>query len=144
MGGASNGEGGGTGNSNAEDYETYALFTAADPEENKDYYVLQEDGIRHHYRYLHSLDENEQDVWTRIEIGQIIDTSKIKRYNIDTSTGTVEGEEVTYLNLYQYDYNELTNNIDSEKTPLTSVILPQGGGGSSISSNVNKLIRIGD
>ena len=40
--------------------------------------------------------------------------------------------------------NELTNDIDSERTPLTSIILPQGGGGGSISSNINKLIRIGD
>ena len=145
MGGAGNGEGGGgTGNSNAEDYETFSAFNSANPESNKDYYVLQEDGVRHHYRYLHSLDENDQDVWTRIEIGQVLDTSKIKRYNIATETSTVDGTDVTYLNLYQYDYDEVSNAVDTERQPFTQIILPQGGGGGGISGNINKLVRIGD
>jgi len=78
--GGGSGEGGGTGNSNAEDYETYESFSQASREENKDYYVLQDDGIRHHYRYLRSLNGSGQEVWTLIEIG--ITPDKIKKYNI--------------------------------------------------------------
>ena len=137
--------GSGSGNSNAADYASTALFeadiTENGPEGNKDYYVLESDGIRHHYRYLY---DSSEDTWNKIEIGLVVDTSKIKRYNIATENATVNGEDVTYLNLYQYDYNEPNNNIDTERQPLTQIILPKGGGGGSASSSINKLIRIGD
>lgn len=136
--------GGGSGSGNTSGFDlTAAEYDAIENyAENTDYYVLESDGIRHHYRYI----PNSEDptVLDEIEIGLIVDTSKIKRYNIATENATVDGEEVTYLNLYQYDYEELNNNVDTERTPLTQIILPKGGGSGAISSSVNKLIRIGD
>jgi archaellum component FlaC len=79
----SGGGGSGSGNSNEEDYETYNAFELATKETNKDYYVLQSDGIRHHYRYLQSTNANEETVWTRIEIG--IPTNTLKSYQIARS-----------------------------------------------------------
>jgi len=133
--------GSGSGNTSGYDLTVEEYEALEEHAENTDYYVLESDGVYHHYRYIPN--EEDETILDEIEIGQIIDTSKIKRYNIATSEGTVDGEDVTYLNLYQYDYDELNNNIDTERTPLTQIILPKGGGGASTTS-VNKLIRIGD
>ena len=137
--------GGGSGEGNTSGFDlTAAEYDALqEHEENTDYYVTRADGI-HHYRYVPIEDaESGETILTEVEIGQFIDVNKIKRYNIATVTGQVDGEEVTYLNLYQYDYNETNNNIDTERQPFTQIVLPKGGGGSS-STSVNKLTRIGD
>ena len=118
-------------------------YAAVDPYKvNTDYYVTKTDGI-HHYRWV----EGDNDNLVQIEIGNIIDVNKIKRYNIATVNGTKEidgggTEEVVYLNLYQYDYNEDSTAIDTERPYFSRVELPKGGGGSS-STSVNSLIRIG-
>ena len=103
------GGGSGTGNSNAEDYATYSAFAAATKELNKDYYVLQDDGVRHHYRYLEN--EDEQNPFTLIEIGTV--PSNIKRYNIEKLT---KGDN-TYLRLYEFEYgtgNTITIETDAD------------------------------
>lgn len=117
MGGAGNGEGGGgTGNSDSENYTTYAAFEEAQKKDNKDYYVLQDDNLWHHYRYIASAGENDTVVYTRIEIGQIIDTNKIKRYNMEKVYD--EDEKKYYLKVYQYDYNENNNDIDTDLSDI--------------------------
>ena len=151
MGGA--GGGGGTGNTSGFDLSSADYEAIAQSEdgyqENTDYYVTESDGV-HHYRYVLIEDpETHEDVLTEIEIGTLIDKNKIKRYNIATveeeRTNTTSGEKetVTYLNLYQYDYDEANTAIDTERVPYARVELPKGGGGGAISTSVNKLIRIG-
>lgn len=137
------GGGSGEGNTSGFDLTAAEYDVLQEHEENTDYYVTRTDGI-HHYRYVPIEDaESGETILTEVEIGQFIDVNKIKRYNIATVTGKVDGEDVTYLNLYQYDYNETNNNIDTERQPFTQIVLPKGGGGSS-STSVNKLTRIGD
>lgn len=136
----SGGGGSGSGNTSgitltADEYA--ALDTYA---ENTDYYVLREDGY-HHYRYIPSTTEDKALV--EIEIGQWIDLNKIKRYNMATTVSGEGDDAVTYLNLYQYNYDEDNSRIDTERTPLTQIALPKGGGGAS-SGSINRLVRIGD
>jgi hypothetical protein len=104
----------------------------------------------HHYRYVLVEDpETHEDVLTEIEIGTLIDKNKIKRYNIATveeertNATSGETETVTYLNLYQYDYDEVNTAIDTERVPYARVELPKGGGGGQASTSINKLVRIG-
>ena len=138
-GGGSSGEG----NTSGFDLTAAEYDALQEHEENIDYYVTRTDGI-HHYRYVPVEDvESGETILTEVEIGQFIDVNKIKRYNIATVAGKVDGEDVTYLNLYQYDYNETNNNIDTERQPFTQIVLPKGGSGSS-STSINKLTRIGD
>ena len=139
--------GGGSGNGNTTGYdlsaEAFDALTLEDVNENTDYYVTRDDGI-HHYRYVHTIDtETGLDTLTKVEIGQFVDLNKIKRYNIGTEEGQVDGKDVTYLNLYQYDYDALNNDISTEDEPFARVILPKGGDG-SVSTSKNRLIRIGD
>lgn len=140
--------GSGTGNSNSEVYATHAAFLAAEKELNKDYYVLESDGIRHHYRYL-EIEQNSN----YIEIGQVLDTNNIKTYNIariDTqreNSETHETEDVSYLNLYEFDYGIDNTVIDDESPSIhlrAQIELPKGGGGGTSTSGINKLVRIGD
>ena len=134
---------GGGGNTTGIDLTPAEYEAIEEYQMNTDYYVARADGV-HHYRHVMVEDiEQGEEILTEIEIGQFVDVNKIKRYNIATENAVVDGEDVTYLNLYQYDYDELNNNIDTERVPLTQIILPKGGGGAA-SSTVNKLIRIGD
>ena len=134
--------GGGAGNTTGIDM-TRAEYTAlSEKVENTDYYVADTDGI-HHYRWV-----NNSGILTEVEIGRLIDIDKIKRYNIYTVPGTkqLEGggtEDVVYLNLYQYDYNEESTAIDTERAPFAQVELPKGGSDAA-STNVNRLVRLGD
>ena len=139
--------GGGSGSGNTTGYdlsaEEFDALTLEDVSENTDYYVTRDDGI-HHYRYVSAIDaETGLDTLTKVEIGQFVDLNKIKRYNIGTEEGQVDGKDVTYLNLYQYDYDALNNDISTEDEPFARVILPKGGDG-SVSTSKNRLIRIGD
>jgi len=54
--------------------------------ENTDYYVLEDDGIRHHYRYT-TTTVNGETTLSEIEIGLVVDTNQIKKYNINRVTG---------------------------------------------------------
>ena len=127
---------GGSGNSNAEDYLTYAAFELAAKEENKDYYVLQNDNIRHHYRYLKTLDTNQEEVWTRIEIG--VPTSIIKSYQIARYSDENTNNE--YLDLYRFDFDVDVDPDDVDTVQnyanyrIARVELPKGGGGEGSSS----------
>ena len=110
---------------------------------NTDYYVTATDGFVHHYRWI----PGENETLRQIEIGTIVD--RIKRYNMTTVNGTktVEGsdtpENVTYLNLYEYNYNQDNTVIDTEAQPFAQIELPRGGGGGAASTVVNHLVRIG-
>ena len=123
--------------------------------ENTDYYVLEEDGIRHHYRYI-ATTVNDETTLSEIEIGLVVDTDQIKKYNINRVTGkkreynsqtqtwTETDEDVEYLNLYQYDYDEDNSIIDTDRPYFAQIELPKGGGdGGSSSSQKNILTRIG-
>jgi len=121
----------------AEEYDALEEHT-----ENTDYYVTRADGI-HHYRYVGE---------TEYEIGSVISTSNIKTYNIERidttrlNTETNEEEDVTYLNLYEFDYGADNSIIDDESTAMhlrKQIELPRGGGGAT-TTTVNKLVRIGD
>ena len=127
------GAGGGSGSSNAEDYETYTAFQSATPEENKDYYVLRADGIRHHYRYLPT--NNPLEPFTLIEIGQIINTNNIKTYNLTSSTDS----DKNYIDLYEFDYG-ISNSELSDGTRIAHIELVGGGGGGTMSGR--KFTRI--
>ena len=143
------GGGSGSGNTTGLDLSAaeFDALTLDDVSENTDYYVTRDDGV-HHYRYVSIEDaESGESILTKVEIGQFVDINKIKRYNIATAAGTQVDENgneeaVTYLNFYQYDYNEDNTQIDTSKTPFKQIVLPQGGGTSS--AQVNKLIRFGD
>lgn len=153
----SGGSGSGTGNTSGmdltlEEYETiktnntYAI--------NTDYYVLEADGVRHHYRYI-TVTENNEQVLREIEIGKVIDTDQIKKYNISRVTGkkreynsqtqtwTETDEDVEYLNLYQYNYDESNATIDTDRPYFAQIELPKGGDGGTSSSQKNVLTRIG-
>ena len=133
--------GGGSGSSNAEDFETFSAFELATKEVNKDYYVLQSDGIRHHYRYLKSTGENNEEIWTRIEIG--IPISSLKSYQIARSQEVNEqtSEATEYLDLYGFDFGTEVSSDDVDTITnyqnyrLAHVELPKGGGGGSDNSS---------
>ena len=135
--------GGGGGNTSGVNMSRNEYTALENKVENTDYYVTDTDGV-HHYRWV----KDGSNILTEIEIGRLIDTDKIKRYNIYTVPGTKQlenggTEDVVYLNLYQYDYNEESTAIDTERAPFAQVELPKGGGGST-STNVNRLVRLGD
>lgn len=137
------GGGGGEGTSSA--IITTTLPNVADADLNTDYYVGTPSTGYTHYKFtvVHNENTGEDEV-TAVVIGQNIDTSKIKRYNIYLTEEGEGDEAVTYLNLYQYDYEEASNGIDTDRPYFTRVPLPKGGGGGASSTNVNKLTRIGD
>lgn len=127
----------------AEEYQT--IVTNQTYTENTDYYVTRTDGI-HHYRYVMI-----NDVLTEIEIGSVISKDNIKKYNmmrVDTTrinSETNQEEDVTYLNLYEFDYGADNTIIDTQSETMhlrAQVELPKGGGGAA-STTVNNLIRIG-
>lgn len=151
------GGGSGSGNTSGMDLtaEQYATIkTNHTYAENTDYYVLEEDGIRHHYRYI-TTTVNDEPTLTEIEIGIVVDTDQIKKYNISRVTGkkreynsqtqtwTETDEDVEYLNLYQYDYGQDNTIIDTQAEPFAQIELPKGGDGGSSSSQKNTLTRIG-
>lgn len=131
-GGGSGESGGGTGNSNAEDYESREAFEEDIKELNKDYYVLEADGIRHHYRYLSTESDSEP-----IEIGQIVpNINNIKTYDIMVGPEN----DTNYLYLYGFDYRT-GSPIDSTTEPqdvvqnlIRKVPLPAGGGGGGVNT----------
>ena len=122
--------------------------------ENTDYYVLEDDGIRHHYRYI-ATTVNDETTLSEIKIGLVVDTNQIKKYNINRVTGkkreynsqtqtwTETDEDVEYLNLYQYNYDEDNTIIDTDRPYFAQIELPKGGDGGSSSSQKNTLTRIG-
>ena len=69
---------------------------------------------------------------------------------VDTTrlnTETNEEEEVSYLNLYEFDYGVDNTIIDDQSSSIhlrAQIELPKGGGGGSATSGTNKLVRIGD
>ena len=131
-GAGGSGEGGG-GNNNAEYFETYSSFLEADPATNKDYYVLRNDGIVHHYRYIG--EGTELNPYELIEIGQVLDTANIKKYNMQTSTE----DEDNYLDLYEFDYGVSRDEFD-QGTRIKHIKLVGGGGSGTVSSR--KFTRI--
>jgi len=145
--------GGGSGNTSGYDL-TPAEYEALDGtySENTDYYVSEADGV-HHYRYIMVEDaESGEDVLTEIEIGRVISTSNIKKYNmarVDTTrvnSETNQEEDVSYLNLYEFDYGADNTIIDTESASMhlrAQIELPKGGGGTT-SNAVNTLIRLGN
>ena len=133
MGGASSGEGGGTGNSNAEDYASYALFIAAEKELNKDYYVLQDDGFYHHYRYLATGVNDDP-----IEIGTVVDSNNIKQYKLEGYTDNETNKN--YIDLYQFDYGISTSEL-SEGTRVSRIEIIGGGSGGG-AYNTKQITRI--
>lgn len=140
MGGAG---GGGTGTSSAVFAAT--LPSAQEADLNTDYYIGTPATGYTHYRFNTVYDEAFGiDVTSAYVIGQSVDKEKIKRYNIATEPGQVDGEDVTYLNLYQFDYDAPSIDELDETNILTRVILPRGGAGGAIGGNINKLVRFGD
>lgn len=129
--------GSGTGNTSGMDLtaEQYATIkTNHAYAENTDYYVLEADGARHHYRYI-TIDN----ILTEIEIGPIL--SNIKTYNISSGVQTVKIDnvdtDVTYLYLHEFAYGE-DNSEPNENTIITRIPLPAGGGVIS----TQKMVRI--
>lgn len=130
------GGGSGSGNSNAEDYTSRAAFNRATKELNKDYYVLEEDGIRHHYRYLATTEEAQP-----IEIG--VPANLLGNYQIATSEelDTTTNENDKYLDLYKL---ALGTNVDTDDIEadldnyinyrIAHIKLPKGGGGTDVSA----------
>lgn len=118
----------------------YDALTEEDVAVNTDYYVAREDGI-HHYRYVPN---TTGEGLREIEIGQIVDLNKIKRYNIGLSEEGEGDNAVTYLNLYQYDYADINNTDTEEKSYFNRVALPKGGGGAAAGGVRKRLTRIGD
>jgi len=118
----------------------YDALTDEDVAVNTDYYVAREDGI-HHYRYVPN---TSGEGLREIEIGQIVDLNKIKRYNIGLSEEGEGDNAVTYLNLYQYDYADTNNTDTEEKAYFNRVALPKGGGGAAAGGVRKRLTRIGD
>ena len=118
----------------------YDALTTEDVAVNTDYYVAREDGI-HHYRYIPN---TTGEGLREIEIGQIVDLNKIKRYNIGLSEEGEGDNAVTYLNLYQYDYADINNTDTEEKSYFNRVALPKGGGGAAAGGVRKRLTRIGD
>ena len=118
----------------------YDALTAEDVAVNTDYYVAREDGI-HHYRYIPN---TTGEGLREIEIGQIVDLNKIKRYNIGLSEEGEGDNAVTYLNLYQYDYADINNTDTEEKSYFNRVALPKGGSGAAAGGVRKRLTRIGD
>ena len=151
--------GGGSGSGNTSGINLTAAEYATLKEEqayaeNTDYYVLEDDGIRHHYRYI-ATTVNDETTLSEIEIGLVVDTNQIKKYNINRVTGkkreynsqtqtwTETDEDVEYLNLYQYNYDEDNTIIDTDRPYFAQIELPKGGDGGSSSSQKNTLTRIG-
>ena len=129
--------GGGSGNTTGIDLtanEYQIIKTNQTYAKNTDYYVLEADNIRHHYRYIDAVVNNEQ-VLIEIEIGIV--PNQLKSYQIarseeiDTSTN----ESTQYLDLYRFDFgtNVTPDNVDTipnyESYRIAHLELPKGGGG---------------
>ena len=128
--------GSGVGN-NAQIYDSMETFNLATPEENKDYYVQDEGNYIHHFRYVATEDELEP--FRLIEIGQIINTNNIKRYNLTSSTEGENTEQKNYIDLYEFDYG-VSNNEFSDGTRIAHIELV--GGGSGGTTTARKFTRI--
>ena len=122
------GGGTGSGNNNAEVYSTVTAFNQASPKKlDTEYYVLDDDNIWHHYRYL-DITQNP------IEIGILknsIHNYQIARYD---EVNAQSNETVSYLDLYQFDYgtsktSEQINEGTDSSYRIARIELPRGGGG---------------
>lgn len=134
--------GGGSGSGNTSGYDMAAEEYDALEEhtENTDYYVTRINGI-HHYRWI--LDSN--NVLQEVEIGNLIDTNNIKRYNATTSVTGEGDEQLTYLDLYEFDYGIDNTIIDPQASTLRAhILLPKGGSGSTTNNITARLVRIGN
>ena len=108
--------------------------------ENTDYYVIREDGV-HHYRWI----PNSNDILESIEICNFINTDNIKTYNATTSIVNEGEEQVTYLDLYEFNYGADNTTIDPQNSTLRAHIpLPKGGSGSTNNNITARLVRIGN
>ena len=110
--------GGGTGGNNADEYQTYEAFEQATPQLDKDYYVLQNDNVWHHYRYLNINSDP-------IEIGTSFDVNNVNKYQI---VGATEDNK-NYLDFYKFNYDADIDELDLG-TRIAHIELVGGGGGS--------------
>lgn len=134
--------GGGSGNGNT----SGIVLTAAayndleEHDENTDYYVIREDGV-HHYRWI----PNSNSILESIEICNFINTDNIKTYNATTSIVNEGEEQVTYLDLYEFNYGADNTTIDPQNSTLRAHIPLPKGGSSGTSNNITaRLVRIGN
>ena len=132
--------GSGEGNTSGMDLTAAAYDELQKHAENTDYYVAREDGV-HHYRWV----PNSNNVLEEIEICNFINTNNIKTYNATTSTTGEGDEQITYLDLYEFNYGVDNTTIDPENSTLRAHILLPKGGGSGINNNITaRLVRIGN
>lgn len=101
---------------------------------NTDYYVLENDGY-HHYRQIPSATIQNQ--LEEIEIGEVIDTTKIKRYRFARHLRQNNGEDTYYLDVYEFAYDDVAeiNDEDHSQNRIAEIELPKGGGGTDISDS---------
>ena len=127
--------GGGGGTSSAAFAAT--LADISDPNVNTDYFVGNDTDGYIHYRYI-----DKSGTLTPFIMG--VDPDNIKTYNATTSTTGEGNEQVTYLDLYEFDYGVDNTTIDPQASTLRAHIpLPAGGGGSN--NNITaRLVRIGE
>jgi len=143
--GGGNGEGSGTGNTTGVDltrgeYEELTSYAV-----NTDYYVLENDSIRHHYRYIEVEDESTHEKrLVEIEIG----ITNPKKYNLALESVKDNGDTINFLNVYEFDYNE-SNRIDSTtdldtivSKRINHILLPATGSGGGGSANTLKVSPI--
>lgn len=147
----SGGGGSGTGTSSAVIAEELPETDEADL--NTDYYIGTPATGYIHYRFIvvYNEDLGENEIHS-VVIGQHINTNNIKTYNmerVDTTrvnSETNEEEEVSYLNLYEFDYGADNSVIDTQSASMhlrAQIELPKGGGGATSAVTTN-LIRIGN
>ena len=143
--GGGSGEGDGTGNTTGidltrEQYDELTSYTV-----NTDYYVLENDNVRHHYRYIEVENESTHEKeLVEIEIG----ITNPKKYNIALESIDNEGTTVNYLNVYEFNYDE-SNTIDSGtdldtivSKRINHILLPATGGGGGSSTTGMKILQI--
>ena len=113
------------------------LEDISDPDVNTDYFVGNDTDGYIHYRYI-----DKSGTLTPFIMG--VDPDNIKTYNATTSTTGEGNEQVTYLDLYEFDYGVDNTTIDPQASTLRAHIpLPAGGGGSN--NNITaRLVRIGE
>ena len=134
------GGGSGEGNTSGMDLTAAAYDELQEHAENTDYYVVREDGV-HHYRWV----PGSNDALEEIEICNFINTDNIKTYNATTSTTGEGDEQITYLDLYEFNYGVDNTTIDPENSVLRAHIpLPKGGSGGASNNITARLVRIGN
>ena len=144
MGGAGNGEGG-TGNTTGIDLTREEYDELTSHAINTDYYVLESDNTRRHYRYIEVENESTHEKeLVEIEIG----ITNPKKYNIALESIDNEGTTVNYLNVYEFDYDE-SNTIDSGtdldtivSKRINRILLPATGGSGGSSTTGMKILQI--